>query len=382
VIKARTWFTLLLLSFGTVAATVSCGSDEATGGGGGTGGGGLIGASGKAGGGSVSRAGSGSAGDTGTTGILGTVCAVDGDCATGFTCVTAGSGKFGGGGPSQGLCTASCTTDDDCAALEPGAGCVNMGTTDAPAPYCLEACTQGDPLDPTTKCQGRFDLACRDLSDPTTSTTADPFCVPRCRMDAECGTGLFCSPRTGLCSKTKPTGDAAGTPCDSNAATNNCAGICVGFPDSTGKVFTGYCADLCSGVTPCNFTGTTPGGLCLGALSQMFGELDEGFCEPTCTCGGECKFPNHICRGWLSTESALQMALNSPGLCIPPVMPPDGSVELAACEGGSGGAPETGGAPAGGAATAGAPAGGAATAGAPAGGAATSGSGGGGTGGA
>jgi hypothetical protein len=36
VIKARTWFTLLLLSFGTLAATVSCGSDEATGGGGGT----------------------------------------------------------------------------------------------------------------------------------------------------------------------------------------------------------------------------------------------------------------------------------------------------------------------------------------------------------
>ena len=376
-IKARTWFTLLLLSFGTIAATASCGSDEATGGSSGTGGGAILGASGASGkGGAVGRAGSGAAGDTSTSaGILGTVCAVDGDCGTGFTCVTAGGGKFGGAGPSQGLCTATCTSDDDCAALEPGAGCVNMGTTDAPAPYCLEACTQGDPVDPTTKCQGRFDLACRDLADPTVSTATDPFCVPRCRMDSECGTGLYCSPRSGLCSKTKPTGDAAGTPCDANAMTNNCAGICVGFPDSTGKVFTGYCADLCSGVTPCNFNGTAPGGLCLGALSQMFGEFDEGFCEPTCACSDECKFPDHICRGWLSTESTLQMALASPGLCFPPVMPPDGSVELTACEGGASGT-ETGGAPAGGAA-----AGGAATAGAPAGGAATAGTGGGGTGG-
>ncbi len=385
-IKARTWLTLLLLSFGTIAATASCGSDEATGGGGGTGGGGLLGAGGASGkGGAVGRAGSGSAGDsTGTTGLLGTVCAVDGDCGTGLTCVTAGSNKFDGGGPSQGLCTAPCTTDDDCAPFETGAGCVNLGTTDIPAPYCLEACTQGDPADPNTKCQGRLDLACKDLSDPTTSTTPDPFCVPRCSQDSECGTGLYCSPRSGLCSKTKPTGDAAGTPCDANAMTNNCAGICVGFPDSTGKVFTGYCADLCSGVTPCNFTGTTPGGLCLGALSQMFGELDEGFCEPTCTCTGECKFPNHICRGWTADESDLQTALASPGLCFPPPMPPDGSVELT-CEGGAGGTTETGGAPAGGAAAGGAPAGGAApgggaaTAGAPAGGAApTAGSGGGG----
>jgi hypothetical protein len=377
VIKARTWFTLLLLSFGTLAATVSCGSDEATGGGGGTGGGGLLGAGGKsASAGAVGRAGSGSAGDTGSIGILGTVCAVDGDCGAGFTCVTAGSDKFDGGGPSQGLCTATCTTDDDCAPLETGAGCVNMGTTAVPALYCLEACTQGDPVDPSTKCQGRVDFACADLAtpstDPTVMVTPDPFCVPRCRMDAECGTGLFCSPRSGLCSKTKPTGDPPGTPCDGNATTNNCAGICVGFTTTTA-----FCADLCSGLTPCEYSGTTPGGLCVGAFSQTFGGLDQGFCEPICTCSGECKFPTDICRGWLSTESDLQTALGSPGLCFPPPMPPDGSVELTACEGGAGGAPETGGAPAGGAAAGG----GGGKAGASAGGAATAGTGGGGTGG-
>jgi hypothetical protein len=222
--------------------------------------------------------------------------------------------------------------------------------------------------DPSTKCQGRFDLACKDLANPAASTAADPFCVPRCRMDSECGTGLFCSPRTGLCSKTKPTGDAAGTPCDANAMTNNCEGICVGFPDSTGKTFTGACADLCSGVTPCAFKGTTPGGLCLGALSQMFGPLDEGFCEPTCSCTGDCQFLGHICRGWMATESDLQTALASPGLCFPPVM--DGSVELTACEGGAAGAGgAAGGAPAGGAPAGGAPAGGASAGGAPAGGA-------------
>ena len=357
-IKARTWFALLLLSFGTVAATVSCGSDEATGGGGGTGGGGLLPGGGKGGassGGAVGRAGAtAGGGDSSTlTSTLGTVCTVDGDCGTGLTCVTAGGGKFGGAGPSQGLCTAACTSDADCAAIETGAGCVNMGTTATPAPYCLEACVQGDPADPA-KCQGRFDLACRDLADPTVSTATDPFCVPRCRADSECGAGLYCSPRSGLCSKTKPTGDAAGTPCDANATTNNCAGICVGFPDSTGKVFTGYCADLCSGELPCGFVGTTPNGLCLGALSQKFGEFDEGFCEPTCTCSGDCKFPDHICRGWLSTESTLETDLGSPGLCFPPQK--DGSVELTACEGGAGGAPatETGGSHAGGAAAGGA----------------------------
>jgi hypothetical protein len=366
VIKARTWFTLLSFSIGTIAATFGCGSDEATGGGGGasgSGGGGIIGASGK--GGAVSRAGAGGGTSIGA-GILGSSCAIDGDCGTGYTCVTAGSGKLGGSGPSQGLCTASCMSDAECTALEPGSGCVNMGTTAVPAPYCLAGCVQGDTADPSTKCQGRFDLACKDLANPTTSTAADPFCVPRCRMDAECGTGLFCSPRTGLCSKTKPTGDVAGTPCDANAMTNNCSGICVGFPDSTGKVFTGYCADLCSGVTPCEFSGTTPGGLCLGALSQNFGPLDEGFCEPTCSCTDDCQFPGHICRGWMSTESDLQTALNSAGLCFPPVM--DGSVELTACEGGAGGA-SAGGAAAGGAAAGGAAAGGAAAGGAaPAGG--------------
>ena len=31
-VKARTWFTLFMVSLGTVAATASCGSDEATGG--------------------------------------------------------------------------------------------------------------------------------------------------------------------------------------------------------------------------------------------------------------------------------------------------------------------------------------------------------------
>jgi hypothetical protein len=370
VIKVRTWFTLLLLSFGTVAATVSCGSDEATGGGGGTGGGGLLPGGGKGGassGGAVGRAGSTAGGGDSSTsnGILGTVCAVDGDCGTGLTCITAGSAKFGGGGPSQGLCTAACATSADCDPLETGAGCVDMGTVATPAKYCLESCAQGDPLDITTKCQGRVDFACTDLAvpptDPKATAVPNPFCTPRCRMDDECGTGLFCSPRTGLCSKTKPTGDPAGTPCDGTATTNNCAGICVRFSTTSA-----FCADVCSGELPCGYgSGTTPGGLCAGAFSTTFGALDEGFCESNCTCSGECKFPTDICRGWMSTESTLESALGAPGLCYPPIMPSDGSVELTACEGGAGGATgtETGGSHAGGVAAGGAAAGGAAAGG-------------------
>src|SRR6188768_746886 len=79
VVKTRTWFTLFIVSLGTVAATVSCGSDEATGGGGGGSGGGIISAGGRAGG--VGRAGSG--GGTSSSPI-GSSCTTDAQCGAGL----------------------------------------------------------------------------------------------------------------------------------------------------------------------------------------------------------------------------------------------------------------------------------------------------------
>jgi hypothetical protein len=85
VTKARAWLALSLISFGTLAATVSCGSDEVTGGGVG---GGLItggngGAAGK--GGAVARGGSGggTGGSSTLISTLGQACALDSDCGGG-----------------------------------------------------------------------------------------------------------------------------------------------------------------------------------------------------------------------------------------------------------------------------------------------------------
>ncbi|MEO7037647.1 MAG: hypothetical protein ABI548_27060 [Polyangiaceae bacterium] len=330
-IKARAWFTLLLVSVGTVAATASCGSDEATGGGGGAAGGGLIGASGKAG--AMGRAGSGGGTGTGTSTTLGATCGADSDCDSGMTCLLPSSTDLLGGGPSLGMCTLACASDDDCTALETGAGCIPVGEADTTTAFCFESCMTGDP-GTATKCQNRSDVACRDIS---TNATPAPFCVPQCRADAECGAGLYCNTRNGVCTKTKPTGDPVGTACDSNATTNNCAGICIGAPDSTGAAVSGFCADLCSGLSACEFTGMKAGGFCLGALSSDFSVGDVGYCEPTCGCTADCAIQGDVCRGWgtTSAEQQLKTALGADGLCYPAVA---GSVELSCGEGGAGGA--------------------------------------------
>ena len=342
-IKARTWFSLLLVSVGTIAATASCGSDEATGGGSaGAAGGGLIGNGGAAGGGLVGRAGAtgraGAAGGTSTNpgpAMLGIPCGADADCGTGLVCLTSDGGKLGGNSPSNGLCTSACTSDADC----DGAGCVNFGTAAAPAGYCLQTCEQGEPADLNAKCQGRPDMACAALSDTAT------FCVPLCRADAECGTGLFCDPGSGLCSKTKPSGLPVGSACDPAATTNLCEGFCITTSDMGVTPATGTCVQFCSGELPCMYsTGTTPapGGLCIGALSDTFGSLDLGICRPNCACTSDCKFPGDMCRAWSTnaTEQQLKTALGADGLCYPNV------TDSVALDCGDGGAPGAAGAPA------------------------------------
>ncbi|MEP7052440.1 MAG: hypothetical protein ABJB12_18885 [Pseudomonadota bacterium] len=349
-IKARTWFTLLLVSVGTVASTASCGgSDEATGGSGGAAGGGIIGASGKAG--ATGRAGSGAGVAMSTA--LGVLCSADADCDTGMTCVTADGSDFGPGvgGPSQGMCTLACATNADCAAVDANSGCVDFGTGAAPKPFCVQKCTLGgDGTTADTKCQGRPDFSCKDLADDKATDPA-PFCVPQCRADLECGPGLFCSPRTGLCSKSAPKGDPVGTPCDANAATNTCAGICLGTTNSDGTLGSAFCAELCSAGGGCMYSSgptPTPGGYCL-PLADGAGAGDLGFCEPTCGCTGDCSIKGDVCRGWTSnaTEQELKGVLGSDGLCFPNA---SDSVELTVCaEGGAGGATGTASAGAGGA---------------------------------
>jgi hypothetical protein len=86
------------------------------------------------------------------------------------------------------------------------------------------------------------------------------------------------------------------------------------------------------------FAANTPGGLCTGPLSLTFGPLDEGFCEPNCTCPGDCAFPDDTCWKWPDADAALAKQLGAPGTCYASTIPiVTGSVELTCGEGGAGG---------------------------------------------
>jgi hypothetical protein len=250
-------------------------------------------------------------------------------------CAKANSTVFGDGGPSQGMCTMSCTPGGtECDTLKAGAECFDFGTTADPQGYCLDSCAQGDPLDLASKCAGRSDFVCVDLGD----TAPLPFCVPHCRSDAECGTGLYCdkSSLLGLCTKTKPSGDPVGTDCTPGGTTSTCEGYCIRTSDTGVTPVTGTCVELCAAGFECMYgsgSKPSPGGFCGGALSDTFGALDLGYCLPNCECSGDCKLPGDLCRKWPDADADLATVLGAPGVCYPVVAQ---SVELSCGEGGAG----------------------------------------------
>jgi len=251
-----------------------------------------------------------------------------------MVCLTAGSTALNGGGPAGGMCTLACTSTADCTAVAPGADCFNFGTMAAPKLYCLDGCTQGgtDAATAASKCQGRGDFACVDLS---SSTVPDPFCIPLCRSDIECGTGLYCNKGSGLCSKTKPTGDPVGTACTPGADTDTCEGFCIRTSADGVMPVTGVCAEFCAGLLDCMYDGDKPGGLCAGQFSNTFGILDLGYCEPSCDSTCDCPITGDLCRAWAADEQTLAMDLGKKGLCYPNVT---GSVELTCDDQGMAGA--------------------------------------------
>jgi len=348
--KARTWLTLGLLSFGTLAATVSCGgSDEATGTGSAGTMGGLIGG-GAGGTTAVGRGGSGGAstgGSGGGTGgaapvtNLGMTCAADADCGTGLICLLASSTSLSVGGPAGGLCTLACANNGDCDAFVAGARCVGNMTQ----AYCFEACAPGalpDPTDASSKCHGRADMACAGFSSSATGAATETLCSPRCETDAQCGKSLFCDPNSGECIKTAPTGDPVGTVCDPSAATDGCRGACIGTDPNKDTV--GACFDFCSLGEPCSFVGTKPGGICFGELTTADGSTpgphDLGICEQNCNCDADCKVAGEKCAAWTSTavDQAAKKLLGANGFCTQNTT---GTTELKTC--GSGGSGGTGG---------------------------------------
>ncbi|HYQ02820.1 MAG TPA: hypothetical protein VER96_29315 [Polyangiaceae bacterium] len=291
------------------------------------------------------RGGAGGGGSSGNQ-MLGAECTNNADCGTGLICITASSTLLGDGGPSNGMCTMACTPGGtECSALKVGAECANFSLTSTPQGYCLDACEPGAPVDLSSKCWGRLDFMCVDLG----STQSAPFCVPHCRSDAECGSGLYCDKSSvlGLCTKTKPVGDPAGTACAPDAATNTCTGVCIPTSPVGTSPMTGVCGELCAVGSECLYgsgANPAPGGLCAGILSDDSGLLDLGYCLSNCSCSSDCStLPGTLCRKWSATETEFANALGAPGLCYQSAVD---SVELSCGSGGkgSGGAGGSGGA--------------------------------------
>jgi hypothetical protein len=109
------------------------------------------------------------------------------------------------------------------------------------------------------KCHGRTDVACSDLYGAG-DTFVGSACLPQCNSDWDCGTGLYCSPKTGMCSTAPVSGKATGDICSQSA--DDCRGACMGLVDvgqTTPSVYA--CAERCTfGAIPsCGWDGPAAG---------------------------------------------------------------------------------------------------------------------------
>jgi hypothetical protein len=388
---AKVWCVAALVVVAGLSA--SCGKDEANGpdgmgglimaGSGGVAGGLNQGRAGSSAGGIVGVAGSGS-GTSGTK--LGRGCLDDKDCedtnAPGMVCLTAKDPLPGGNGaPPKGMCTAPCTMptedapDDTCAAFGNGM-CYPFDSSDNVNGYCVESCGFGPPaLGEDPKCHNRAEFACNpallaDLGDPCTTTDdcqtqeiclegdsgttchlVIPACLPACKGDLDCESGMYCdmSFLNGTCVTEKPTGKALGEPCtvpgdDEPDEPDECLGFCQA--DESGST-QGHCSATCALGYDCSFNSATEkfDGACfypsvLTADNPAAG--DFGFCTPACNCSSEC---NDAALACLSIpQIPLDDNYRGPGLCF---SPDDQSEELTACGAGGADGGGTGGSPSG-----------------------------------
>jgi hypothetical protein len=324
----------------------------------GGGGGGTGGASGGTGGrgGSSGSSGSSTTGGTGgvVTSALGEPCASDSECGTGLTCLLP-NGLPSGDGPPNGLCTASCTADDQCLEFANEAYCVEFETG---ANYCILACIGGQVGAP--KCRVRNDFACGILGttptaqscvdtndcaaqqvcfadmegDPTVCQDMTTACIPVCRADSDCATGQFCDFSSGFCTATEPTGLAIGSLCDPTlpAAQDPCDGFCLATDATEAE---GTCAAFCSAsldATGCGWTGTgaAPEAGCLyatiisrdGAGGISLAESDLMLCGQLCDCNDDCPAEIEFCMDENQADSmaSINAIFGRPGYCRPLLM--------------------------------------------------------------
>ncbi len=235
---------------------------------------------------------------------VGGACARDEDCPAGATCLREDGNEFFGGGPARGMCVVDCIgAPEEC---ERFGDAVCVGTGDDPSvsrAFCLPACTPGgEQLD---KCGDRTDLACEPLS----SDAGKGFCRPSCTRGAECRSGV-CDRQRGVCSTSASGGADFGQPCTPNAASSECAGLCL---DLGG----GYavCSHRCTygSSDPCTDADEVRGFCLFAALGGSLG--DVGYCAPVCDCSNECAHPQSTCDPF--AQDAVRDLLNASGVCAP-----------------------------------------------------------------
>ncbi len=294
---------------------------------------------------------------------LGVACDDNEDCGDSrLRCIPPGQDIVAGrGAPAGGFCTLECDGDAECRAVEDGAWCVTLLETPlvsgrslrASLRHCVQGCAAG--AAPTSKCQGRADLACRpfeavpsqacgadeepsDVPDrpaPSAACSEGTFCLhaacralgcgPRCNTDDHCAPSRACNPKTGLCDAGPRLRVPVGAACEGTGPT--CAdGVCLVIAGEGGGPIGRMCTQTCSlGATCADGLGA-----CVLPRFQSFEAGDIGYCAQACDCETPCVNARQRCF----TREMGESAAPHQGVCLYAEL---GGRELA-CAAGMGGA--------------------------------------------
>jgi hypothetical protein len=231
------------------------------------------------------RAETGSDAPVTVNGALGSSCASEADCQTGLNCIRSTDDLQPGAGPSNGLCTKSCTPDANNSVCKPLGGSCIFFDANASTGVCVETCTLGPTA--TAKCHNRPDVACEGISNAAGMVVLNA-CIPLCTDDADCGTRK-CDLGTGYCADRPNPGAPPGGACSKD---DDCqSGSCLPVSDEdAGGPRAGACISYCryGGLEGCGYRrgALTPGSAaCAIPQARDGADGDEGFCLGLCDTG-------------------------------------------------------------------------------------------------
>jgi hypothetical protein len=195
-----------------------------------------------------------------------------------------------GGGPANGYCTTTCSSNADCPGF--GSACLADENGDG---TCFRGCELGpalmfidEPLDPA-KCYGREDVACLP-------TDSGDVCIPTCGSNSQCPAGRVCDPALRVCVTSPSMGLPTGDACDPMAADPGCAGICLTFTSPDPTITVAACSSRCvaGGELESLDCGGLTKGLCVFRPSGA-GAGDVAYCTESCTAHSNCQNPTFWC---------------------------------------------------------------------------------------